>query len=79
MLDALFCLTDPGDEVILTDPTYAGMLNRVRVVGAVPRLVPLQRGSVFWQRPGFFGALRCREVTGADETESNLRTAKAAR
>ncbi|HYY03005.1 MAG TPA: pyridoxal phosphate-dependent aminotransferase [Gaiellaceae bacterium] len=41
MLDALFCLTDPGDEVILTDPTYAGMLNRVRLVGAAPRLVPL--------------------------------------
>ena len=41
MLDALFCLTDPGDEVILTDPTYAGMLNRVRLVGAVPKLVPL--------------------------------------
>lgn len=41
MLDALFCLTDPGDEVILTDPTYAGMLNRVRLVGAMPRLVPL--------------------------------------
>src|SRR2546428_4602933 len=42
MLDALFCLTDPGDEVILTDPTYAGMLNRVRLVGATPRLVPLR-------------------------------------
>jgi N-succinyldiaminopimelate aminotransferase len=41
MLDALFCLTDPGDEVVLTDPTYAGMLNRVRLVGGVPRLVPL--------------------------------------
>ena len=41
MLDALFCLTDPGDEVILTDPTYAGMINRVRLVGAVPRLAPL--------------------------------------
>src|SRR5213596_3413151 len=41
MLDALFCLTDPGDEVVLTDPTYAGMLNRVRLVGADPRLVPL--------------------------------------
>ena len=40
MLDALFCLTDPGDEVILTDPTYAGMLNRVRLAGASPRLVP---------------------------------------
>ena len=23
MLDALLCLTDPGDEVVLTDPTYA--------------------------------------------------------
>jgi hypothetical protein len=34
LLDALFCLTDPGDEVVLTDPTYAGMLNRVRLVGA---------------------------------------------
>jgi aspartate/methionine/tyrosine aminotransferase len=42
MLDALFCLTDPGDEVVLTDPTYAGMLNRVRLVGGVPRLVPLR-------------------------------------
>jgi aspartate/methionine/tyrosine aminotransferase len=42
MLDALYCLTDPGDEVILTDPTYAGMLNRVRLAGAVPRLVPLR-------------------------------------
>jgi aspartate/methionine/tyrosine aminotransferase len=41
MVDALFCLTDPGDEVVLTDPTYAGMLNRVRLVGAVPQLVPL--------------------------------------
>jgi len=41
MVDALFCLTDLGDEVVLTDPTYAGMLNRVRLVGAEPRLVPL--------------------------------------
>jgi N-succinyldiaminopimelate aminotransferase len=49
MLDALFCLTDPGDEVLLTDPTYAGMLNRVRLVGAVPRLVPLQVGDGAWR------------------------------
>jgi aspartate/methionine/tyrosine aminotransferase len=41
ILDALFCLTDPGDEVVLTDPTYAGMINRVRLVGAVPRLARL--------------------------------------
>jgi aspartate/methionine/tyrosine aminotransferase len=49
MLDALFCLTDPGDEVILTDPTYAGMLNRVRLVGAEPRLVPLHADTGEWR------------------------------
>lgn len=49
MLDALFCLTDPGDEVVLTDPTYAGMLNRVRLVGAVPRLVPLHVEAGEWR------------------------------
>jgi aspartate/methionine/tyrosine aminotransferase len=49
MLDALFCLTDPGDEVVLTDPTYAGMLNRVRLVGAVPRLVPLHVRDGEWR------------------------------
>ncbi|HEY7876001.1 MAG TPA: pyridoxal phosphate-dependent aminotransferase [Actinomycetota bacterium] len=37
MLDALLAITDPGDEVILTDPTYAGMINRVRLAGALPR------------------------------------------
>jgi aspartate/methionine/tyrosine aminotransferase len=49
MLDALFCLTDPGDEVILTDPTYAGMLNRTRLVGAVPTLVPLHVADGEWR------------------------------
>jgi aspartate/methionine/tyrosine aminotransferase len=49
MLDALFCLTDPGDEVVLTDPTYAGMLNRVRLVGAVPQLVPLHVADGEWR------------------------------
>lgn len=49
MLDALFCLTDPGDEVVLTDPTYAGMINRVRLVGAVPRLAPLHVAEGHWR------------------------------
>jgi aspartate/methionine/tyrosine aminotransferase len=49
MLDALLCTTDPGDEVILTDPTYAGMLNRVRLAGAQPRLVPLNADSGEWR------------------------------
>jgi aspartate/methionine/tyrosine aminotransferase len=49
MVDALFCLTDAGDEVILTDPTYAGMLNRTRLVSAVPRLVPLRVLNGEWR------------------------------
>jgi aspartate/methionine/tyrosine aminotransferase len=49
MLDALFCITDPGDEVILTDPTYAGMINRVRLAGAVPRLAPLRVVDGWWR------------------------------
>jgi aspartate/methionine/tyrosine aminotransferase len=49
MLDALLCLTDPGEEVILTDPTYAGMLNRVRLAGAVPRLVPVHADTGEWR------------------------------
>jgi aspartate/methionine/tyrosine aminotransferase len=49
ILNALFVLTDPGDEVILTDPTYAGMYQRVRLVGAAPRLVPLRGDASGWR------------------------------
>lgn len=49
MLDAIFITTDPGDEVILTDPTYAGMINRVRIASAVPRLVPVHPENGEWR------------------------------
>ena len=49
MVDALFCVTDPGDEVILTDPTYAGMINRVRLTGGTPVLVPLLANTGEWR------------------------------
>ena len=49
ILNSLFALTDPGDEVILTDPTYAGMLQRVRLVGAVPKLVRLHGDANGWR------------------------------
>src|SRR5215470_3247380 len=49
VLNALLVLTDPGDEVIVTDPTYAGMLQRVRLVGAVPKLVPLRADASGWR------------------------------
>ncbi len=41
VLNALLALLEPGDEVIITDPAYAGLLNRIRLAGGVPHLVPL--------------------------------------
>ena len=49
LLDVLLATTDPGDEVILTDPTYAGMINRVRLAGAVPRFVPQVLNDDAWR------------------------------
>ncbi|MHA2193402.1 MAG: pyridoxal phosphate-dependent aminotransferase, partial [Candidatus Thorarchaeota archaeon] len=49
MFDALLATTDPGDEVILTDPTYAGMIYRVRLAGALPKLVPFIASNGEWR------------------------------
>jgi aspartate/methionine/tyrosine aminotransferase len=40
---------EPGDEVLLTDPTYVGLINRVRLAGGVPRFVPLEPTSEGWR------------------------------
>jgi aspartate/methionine/tyrosine aminotransferase len=40
ILNVLLATIEVGDEVILTDPTYAGLINRVHLAGGVPRLVP---------------------------------------
>jgi aspartate/methionine/tyrosine aminotransferase len=42
ILNVLLATVDDGDEVIVTDPTYAGLINRVRLAGAVPRFVPFR-------------------------------------
>jgi N-succinyldiaminopimelate aminotransferase len=49
LLDALLATTDPGDEVILTDPTYAGMINRVRLAGAAPRFAKCRPVDGHWR------------------------------
>ena len=41
VLDVLLATLDPGDEVVLTDPIYAGLVNRVRLAGGVPVCAPL--------------------------------------
>jgi len=40
ILNVLLATTDVGDEVVVTDPTYAGLLNRIRLAGGVPKFVP---------------------------------------
>lgn len=49
MFDVLLATIDHGDEVILTDPTYAGMIYRVRLAGGVPRLVPFVAQKNEWR------------------------------
>jgi aspartate/methionine/tyrosine aminotransferase len=40
ILNALLATIEVGDEVIVTDPTYAGLLNRVRLAGGIPVQTP---------------------------------------
>jgi len=40
VLNVLLAITEPGDEVVIADPIYAGLVNRIRLVGAVPVHVP---------------------------------------
>src|SRR3954453_9453906 len=49
ILDVLLATVDPGDEVLLTDPTYAGIVNRVRLAGGVPKLVPYRVRDGEWR------------------------------
>jgi N-succinyldiaminopimelate aminotransferase len=48
ILNVLLTVIETGDEVILTDPTYAGLINRVRLAGGVPKLVPFLRQGQDW-------------------------------
>jgi N-succinyldiaminopimelate aminotransferase len=42
ILNVLLATVDVGDEVIVTDPTYIGLVNRVHLAGGIPRFVPFQ-------------------------------------
>lgn len=48
ILNTLLALLEPGDEVILNDPIYVGLLNRVRLAGGIPKFVPLVPGPQGW-------------------------------
>jgi N-succinyldiaminopimelate aminotransferase len=49
ILNVLLAAIEPGDEVILADPIYVGLLNRVRLAGGVPRLAPMIPSRSGWR------------------------------
>lgn len=52
VLNTLLATVEPGEGVLMTDPTYIGLINRVKLVGAVPVLMPLDfRPGDFWRFP----------------------------
>ncbi|MCZ6827057.1 MAG: pyridoxal phosphate-dependent aminotransferase [Gammaproteobacteria bacterium] len=49
ILNVLLAMLEPGDEVLMTDPIYVGLINRVRLAGGVPRFVPLIPSADGWR------------------------------
>jgi len=49
IFNTLLAVLEPGDEVLLTDPTYVGLINRVRLAGGVPRFIPMTPTAAGWR------------------------------
>ncbi|MFW9801977.1 MAG: pyridoxal phosphate-dependent aminotransferase [Candidatus Thorarchaeota archaeon] len=49
ILNVLLATLEPGDEVLMTDPIYVGLINRVRLAGGVPRFAPLIPSAQGWR------------------------------
>jgi aspartate/methionine/tyrosine aminotransferase len=49
ILNVLLSILEAGDEVVLTDPTYAGLINRVRLAGGVPKFARLIPSADGWR------------------------------
>jgi N-succinyldiaminopimelate aminotransferase len=52
ILNVLLATLEPGDEVLLTDPIYSGLVNRVRLAQGVPRFVQLLPSAHGWRLDG---------------------------
>ncbi len=49
ILNVLLAVLEPGDEVVLPDPIYIGLINRVRLAGGVPRFLPCEVRDGVWR------------------------------
>ena len=44
----LLAAVEPGQEVVICDPVYAGLVSRIRLAGGVPRFVSCTPGPGGW-------------------------------
>ncbi len=49
ILNVLLATLEPDDEVLMTEPIYVGLINRVRLAGGVPHFVPLIPSGQGWR------------------------------
>jgi aspartate/methionine/tyrosine aminotransferase len=49
LLNALLATVSPGDEIVATDPTYAGIVNRIHLADGAPKLVPFRVVQGAWR------------------------------
>lgn len=49
VLNTLLAVLEPGQEIVITDPAYGGLINRIRLAGGVPRHVPAHPTPNGWQ------------------------------
>src|SRR6266511_422689 len=49
LLNVLLATVDPGDEIVVTDPTYAGIVNRIHLAGGTPRFAPFRVVEGEWR------------------------------
>ena len=48
ILNVLLATVEPGQEVVICDPVYAGLVNRIRLAGGVPRHVRCVPDAAGW-------------------------------
>lgn len=48
ILNVLLATVEPGREVVICDPIYAGLVNRIRLAGGIPRHVRCVPGEDGW-------------------------------
>jgi len=49
VLNALLATVEPGQEVVVADPAYAGLINRIRLAGGIPRHVAARPTPNGWR------------------------------